>query len=62
LRLVACPEDDRFFIASVGDFLATGLAVGQRVLAVVTSSVEAICGEHAHVIPTERSTQMANHQ
>jgi signal transduction histidine kinase len=31
-------EDDRFFLASVGDFLATGLAVGQRVLAVVTPS------------------------
>jgi signal transduction histidine kinase len=29
-------EDDRFLVASVGDFLATGLAIGQRVLAVVT--------------------------
>jgi len=31
-------EDDRFLVASIGDFLATGLAVGQRVLAVATAS------------------------
>jgi signal transduction histidine kinase len=30
-------EDDHFLIASVGDFLASGLAVGQRVLAVATA-------------------------
>jgi signal transduction histidine kinase len=31
-------EDDRFLVASVGDFLATGLAVGQPVLAVTTAA------------------------
>src|SRR6478672_5621852 len=30
-------EDDQFLIASVGDFLASGLAIGQRVLAVATA-------------------------
>jgi signal transduction histidine kinase len=31
-------EDDAFMVSSVGDYLASGLAVGQRVLAVITTS------------------------
>ena len=39
-------EDDRFLVASVGDFLATGLAVGQPVLAVTTETHrKALCAQ-----------------
>jgi signal transduction histidine kinase len=38
-------EDDQFLVASVADFLATGLAVGQRVLAVATAEHRAALRE-----------------
>jgi signal transduction histidine kinase len=39
-------EDERFFAASVGDFLATGLAIGQKVLAVTTAAHRDVLRAH----------------